>query len=138
MGELADWLRNTGKDIARAAGKHIAERGLAYAKDALGAGVRAELEGEQSGEQSGDGVEDWLKDTGREVARAVGSHLKSMARDKAVALAKQHLGAGIAEVKKNSKILELLRDSLGVDHGYDPAAWEKWWKENEGRFRDVP
>ena len=47
-------------------------------------------------------------------------------------------GAGIAEVKKNSKILELLRDSLGVDHGYDPAAWEKWWKENEGRFRDVP
>ena len=47
-------------------------------------------------------------------------------------------GAGLAEVKKNSKILELLRDSLGVDHGYDPAAWEKWWKENEGRFRDVP
>ena len=47
-------------------------------------------------------------------------------------------GAGLAEVKKNSKILELLRDSLGVDHGYDSAAWEKWWKENEGRFRDVP
>lgn len=96
MGELTDWLRSTGKDIAKAAGKHIAERGLAYAKDALGAGVRAELEG-KAGEQSGDGVEDWLKDTGREVARAVGSHLKSMAKDKAVALAKQHLGAGIAD-----------------------------------------
>ena len=96
MGELTDWLRNTGKDIAKAAGKHIAERGLAYAKDALGAGVRAELEG-KAGEQSGDGVEDWLKHTGREVARAVGSHLKSMAKDKAVALAKQHLGAGIAD-----------------------------------------
>ena len=97
MGELTDWLRSTGKDIAKAAGKHIAARGLAYAKDALGAGVRAELEGEAAGHgQSGDGVEDWLKHTGREVARAEGSHLKSKAKDTAVALAKQHLGAGSA------------------------------------------
>ena len=45
---------------------------------------------------------------------------------------------GVAEVKENEKILELLRESLGVDHGYDAAAWKKWWKENEARFRDVP
>ena len=45
---------------------------------------------------------------------------------------------GVAEVKENEKILELLRESLGVDHGYDAAVWIKWWKENEARFRDVP
>ncbi len=45
---------------------------------------------------------------------------------------------GVAEVKENEKILELLRESLGVDHGYDAAVWKKWWKENEARFRDVP
>jgi hypothetical protein len=45
---------------------------------------------------------------------------------------------GVAEVKENGKILELLSKSLGVDHGYDAAAWKKWWKENEARFRDVP
>ena len=45
---------------------------------------------------------------------------------------------GVAEVKENGKILELLSKSLGVDHGYDAAAWRKWWKENEARFRDVP
>ena len=45
---------------------------------------------------------------------------------------------GVAEVKENEKILERLRESLGVDHGYDAAVWKKWWKENEARFRDVP
>jgi len=45
---------------------------------------------------------------------------------------------GVAEVKENGKILELLSKSLGVDHGYDAAVWKKWWKENEARFRDVP
>ncbi|HBO51623.1 MAG TPA: hypothetical protein DD471_06530, partial [Planctomycetes bacterium] len=45
---------------------------------------------------------------------------------------------GVAEVKENEKILELLRGSLGVDHGYDSAVWRKWWQENEARFRDVP
>ena len=42
------------------------------------------------------------------------------------------------EVKENGKILELLSKSLGVDHGYDAAAWKKWWAKNEARFRDVP
>ena len=45
---------------------------------------------------------------------------------------------GIAEVIENMRILKLLSNSLGVDHGYDQAAWKKWWKENEWRFRDVP
>lgn len=45
---------------------------------------------------------------------------------------------GIAEVKENARILKLLRESLGIDHGYDSAAWKKWWQENEERFRDVP
>lgn len=47
-------------------------------------------------------------------------------------------GNGIAEVKENAQILELLSSSLGVNHGYDREAWKKWWKENEWRFRDVP
>ena len=45
---------------------------------------------------------------------------------------------GIGEVKENKEILKLLSSSLGVNHGFEKADWEKWWKENEWRFRDVP
>ena len=45
---------------------------------------------------------------------------------------------GIAEVKENKEILQLLSSSLGVNHGYEKEDWKKWWKENEWRFRDVP
>ena len=45
---------------------------------------------------------------------------------------------GLAEVKENAKILELLSESLGVNHGYDSESWKKWWQENKDRFRDVP
>ena len=45
---------------------------------------------------------------------------------------------GIAEVKENKEILQLLSSSLGVNHGYEKEDWKKWWEENEWRFRDVP
>ena len=47
-------------------------------------------------------------------------------------------GGGITEMKENAKIRELLREALGADLGYNLAAWEKWWEENQDRFTDVP
>ena len=46
----------------------------------------------------GDGhIFDWLHNTGRDIAKAVGSELKSAARDKAVSYAQEMLGRGIAD-----------------------------------------
>ena len=46
----------------------------------------------------GDGhISDWLHNTGRDIAKAVGSELKSAARDKAVSYAQEMLGRGIAD-----------------------------------------
>jgi len=39
-------------------------------------------------------------------------------------------GAGRAEIR------DVLRGALGVDHGYDKAAWLRWWTENKARFKD--
>ena len=42
-------------------------------------------------------ISDWLHNTGRDIAKAVGSELKSAARDKAVSYAQEMLGRGIAD-----------------------------------------
>ena len=46
-------------------------------------------------------LKSWLQDTGRDIARAVGSELKSQAKDKAVSLAKEQLGLGLADELKS-------------------------------------
>eukprot|EP01047_Picozoa_sp_COSAG01_P030409 COSAG01_NODE_2120_length_8375_cov_364.611890_5_plen_409_part_00 len=102
-GELRDWLHQTGRDIARAVGDHVREKGIAYAKDQLGMGMTSHMSG-QGYEQSGDGLSDWLKESGKEVAKAVGKHLLRHFKDKAVSYAQEHLGNGILdELKKHVK-----------------------------------
>jgi hypothetical protein len=34
------------------------------------------------------------------------------------------------------EIRDVLRGSLGVDHGYDREAWLRWWSENKAKFKD--
>ncbi|MBI4602598.1 MAG: hypothetical protein HY721_11625 [Planctomycetes bacterium] len=41
-----------------------------------------------------------------------------------------------ADGKERLEVRSVLRDSLGVDLGHDAAAWLRYWRENEGRFRD--
>jgi hypothetical protein len=53
-------------------------------------------------------LKSWLQDTGRDIARAVGSELKNQAKDKAVSLAKEQLGLGLAD-----ELGELARDVGG-------------------------
>ena len=45
-GQLKDWLKATGKDIAKAVGAHIKQKGIEYAKDQLGLGLAREMHGE--------------------------------------------------------------------------------------------
>ena len=42
-GQLKDWLKATGKDIAKAVTTHIKEKGVQYAKDQLGLGMEHEM-----------------------------------------------------------------------------------------------
>ena len=44
-GKLKDWLHATGKEIAKAVGSHIKEKGVTYAKEQLGLGLDAEMHG---------------------------------------------------------------------------------------------
>ena len=45
----------------------------------------------------------WLQDTGRDIARAVGSELKTQAKDRAVSMAKEQLGFRSVFVWKNDE-----------------------------------
>ena len=74
-GDLKNWLHSTGRDIAKAVGSHIKERGISYAKEQLGLGLTGEMSG-AGYEAEGDGLGDWLKESGSQVASAVGQHLK--------------------------------------------------------------
>ena len=53
-------------------------------------------------------LKSWLQETGRDIARAVGSELKNQAKDKAVSLANEQLGLGLAD-----ELHELARDVGG-------------------------
>eukprot|EP01048_Picozoa_sp_COSAG05_P019150 COSAG05_NODE_2936_length_2487_cov_31.407035_2_plen_405_part_00 len=99
-GQLKDWLKKTGVDIAKAVGAHIKEKGVAYAKDQLGLGMDAEMHGKDL-EMSGSGAGDWLKQTGVEIAKAVGAHLKDHFKTMAVKKAQDYLGEGITEGLKS-------------------------------------
>ena len=48
-------------------------------------------------------LKNWLKQTGREVARAAGSELKSVAKDRAAAYARELIGEGLKVVSMNAK-----------------------------------
>ena len=100
--EIKDWLRNAGSEVAKAAGQHVLKHGLAYMQDKLGKGMRDELYGLPHS-QSGDGVKDFLKDAGRQIAGHIKDHLKDMAKQKIISLAKEHLGEGIKDVLKSAK-----------------------------------
>ena len=70
----------------------------------------------------------WLQDTGRDIARAVGSELKSQAKDKAVSMAKEQLGLGLADELKllagdvgselrtaaTQKVVSMAKEQLGL------------------------
>ena len=55
-GQLKDWLKKTGVDIAKAVGAHIKEKGVAYAKDQLGLGMDAATGGSRSGKREEQGA----------------------------------------------------------------------------------
>ena len=102
QGELQNWLVQTGKDIGKAVGSHIKEKGVSYAKQQLGLGLDAEMNGKRLG-HSGDGMSVWLKESGKQIAKAVGKHLQDEFKDMAVSKAKEFLGNGISdEMKKHA------------------------------------
>ena len=100
-GQLKDWLKATGKDIAKAVGAHIKQKGIEYAKDQLGLGLAHEMHGKGM-DMSGDGHSNWLKQTGVEVAKQVGDHLKEHFKTLAVSKAKDYLGQGIMDGLKEA------------------------------------
>ena len=101
QGQLKDWLKSTGVDIAKAVGAHIKEKGVAYAKDQLGLGMESQMH-DKPLEMSGSGTGDWLKSTGVEIAKVVGNHLKDHFKGMAVKKATDYLGEGIMDGLKNA------------------------------------
>eukprot|EP01047_Picozoa_sp_COSAG01_P025888 COSAG01_NODE_1650_length_9626_cov_46.037367_10_plen_434_part_00 len=114
---LKHWLKDTGKDIAKAVGRHLAKKGIDYAKTQLGMGMAEELAQEGHGhfqysammsgaghDMDGDGIGHWLKESGKEVAKHVGTHLLKEFGKHAVSAAQEMLGQGIMdELKKSAK-----------------------------------
>ena len=81
-------MRRRDDTAKKEAGKHLAEKGIDYAKSQLGMGMAEEMAQEGHGhfqysammsgaghDMDGDGIGHWLKQSGKEVAKHVGKHL---------------------------------------------------------------
>ena len=106
-GELKEYLKNTGRDIAKAVGEHVKKKGIEYVTTQLGMGMEHEMYGKAI-EMKGDGKskKDWFKKAGIAVAKHVGNHLKEHFKDMAITKAKEYLGEGLKdELKKTAKAI---------------------------------
>ena len=133
-GQLKQWLHATGKDIAKAVGAHVKERGIKYAKDQLGLGISAQMHNKKL-EMSGDGVSNWFKESGLEIGRIVGDHLKEQFKSMAVSKAKEFLGQGLRDQLKESATAvgkTSLLSGLSQLHSIKNAASAKQASRNVG------